>query len=93
MNISPKAWAAVLHLQRKQHTCVPMSFEDEVYDKALEFAIQRIDTHEPNYLGHNCYRHAKTHVVRTNTRLVPLDESESFTRGSHNFKLFGKMKF
>ncbi len=58
-------WAAVLLLQKKlaQHLNSSNSFEEHVYDNAINLALNRLDT-DSTFLAHNCYRHAKTTISR-----------------------------
>lgn len=65
MTISQVKWASVLCLQKKQLAAAPLSFEESVYDKAVDLALGRLSEADSPFFSHNCYRHAKTHVSRT----------------------------
>lgn len=78
MNKLQPAWVGISRLQNKFNTAIPLSFDSKVYDKAIDIALSNLTTSDSKYLVHNSYRHAKTHIVRTNRtspQLDSLDES------------------
>ena len=74
MTVSQVKWASVLCLQKKQLAATPCSFEESVYDKAVELALCRLSEPDSPFFTHNCYRHAKTHVCRTSSTAPTLEE-------------------
>jgi hypothetical protein len=74
MTISQVKWASVLCLQKKQLAATPFSFEESVYDKAVDLALGRLSNPDSPFFSHNCYRHAKTHVSRASPQSSLFEE-------------------
>lgn len=79
----PANWAAVLRLQNKFDRAQPLTFEESVYDHAIELALGRLGA-DPSFLAHNCYRHAKTTIAR---RLKSFKNTITAVSGDEIFQL------
>lgn len=82
MAITQANWASVLRLQKKQINATPMSYDEAVYDKAVDLALGRLNEPETEYFSHNCYRNARTHVARSQSKLFVISDFEKVVAAS-----------